>query len=441
MTSFPAPPHSYTTGSIRAAWSYRAFRLIWIGQALSNVGTWMQNVALPAYVQDRWDSGTLVGVMVFAQLGPILFLSIPGSVAANRLPRKPWLITMPSIQLVAALCLAALVASDAPFWTLFAANAVMGAANALNGPAFQASIPLLVDRRDIPGAISLNSAQLNGSRVVGPLIAGALTLTGVTVSQLLVINAATYPFIIAAIAVVEIPVVRGTVEQGFRQLTTGLRIARGRPVLTRLLLTMMLFSLASLAFVGLFATVATLAFGMEPRSAGYSWLYAVFGLGALTGGLAGGTVFARVDKRRLIRPAFLAFAVSELVFGLLRSPGPAYVFAFALGTSYLLVTTSMSIVFQQSMADDERTFLMALWFMAFAGTVPVGNLIFGPVMDSIGPRWVLAFGAAMAVFLAWWCDIPRLERTGRLPAGDEGSHALERGHPAPLDEHGATRTN
>ncbi|MFM7656190.1 MAG: MFS transporter, partial [Paracoccaceae bacterium] len=131
-----------------------------------------------------WNSGGLVGAMVFAQLGPLLLLSIPGSVLANRAPRKPWLLTMPTIQMFAAFAMAGLVASDAGYWWIFLANAVMGCANAMNAPAFQSSIPLLVHRRDLPGAIALNTAQLNGTRVIGPLIVGLLTLFHITVSQM-----------------------------------------------------------------------------------------------------------------------------------------------------------------------------------------------------------------------------------------------------------------
>ena len=80
---------------------------------------------------------------------------------------------------------------------------------------------------------------------------------------------------------------------------------------------------------------------------------------------------------------------------------------------------------------------MSLWFMAFGGTVPLGNLIFGPVIDSVGARWVLVGGAVWALVMAWWCDIARLDREAGIESGEEGGgHALEPDHAAPLDEHG-----
>lgn len=403
-------PHPHSPGTIRAAWSYRAFRTVWAGQALSQTGTWMQNVALPAYVQARWDSGTLVGAMVFAQLGPMLLLSIPGSVLANKAPRKPWLLIMPTVQMIAAFVLAWFVHADASYGLLFAATATMGVANALNAPAFQSSIPMLVHRRDLAGAISLNTAQLNGTRVLGPLIVGLMTLLHVTVSQMLLINGITFLFVVGAIARIDIPVVRAQMDQGWRQLTQGIRIAGSRPTLLRLLLSMTLFSLLALPFVGLFPTVAEKAMHMHPRSAAYSWLYASFGFGALLGGLSVGSVFARVDKRRLIPPAFLGFAVFLFLFGQLRSAALSYPVGFALGICYFLLATAMNTEYQLHMDHSERVLLMALWFMAFGGMVPMGNIIFGPVMDHIGPRWVLAMGAVASLSLAWWCDLIRLER-------------------------------
>ena len=434
-TALPPLRHDFTPGSIRAAWSYRDFRLVWLGMFGSNVGTWMQNLALPAYVQSRTGSAATVGLMVFAQLGPLLILSIPGGVLANRFPRRQWLVTMQVAQIVCSLALAVLVSRDAPIGALFVVNLGVGIANALNNPAFQASVPLLVDRRDLPGVVSLNSTSLNGARVIGPAIAALLGVWGVTVSQLLVINAATYLVGIAALLVVHLPRPAQTHgAEGWRKLTLGMRIARDKPVLGRLLITMALFSFFCLPYVGLFPAVAEHSFGIDASSSTYKWLYAVWGFGACLGALGAGTLLARIDKRRVIGPAFVAFAVFLAAFAVVRQPAPAFPIGFALGFSYFLVATSMLTVLQQELADDERALVMSLWFMAFGGTVPLGNLVFGPLMDRFGARWILAGGAMFAVVLAWWCDLPR---RGFSAAGQEpSSEPLQPGDSAPLDEYG-----
>ena len=405
-TEAPPLPHSYTPGSARAALSYRDYRLVWSGMFASNTGTWMQNLVLPAYIQSRTGSGGLVGLIVFAQLGPVLFLSIPGGVLASRFPRRAWLVTMQSVQLVGSLVLALLASQEASITALFMCNLAIGIGNALGAPAFQATVPMLVDRRDLPGAIALNSTQLNGSRVVGPLIAALLTLWGVTMAQIFVINAVTYLFMVAALFVVTIPEPgRAQPGQGWRQLTAGFSIARTRRIVGRPLSTMFLFSFLCLPFIGLFPTVADVGLGIDPSGPTYKWLYATWGLGAMLGALSAATVLARFDKRRLIRPALIGFAVSLAVFGALRSPAPAFPVGFLLGWFYFLLTTSLLTVLQQHITDAERPKVMALWFMSFGGTVPLGNLAFGPVMDHIGPHWVLAAGAVFALLLVGWCDL------------------------------------
>ena len=364
---------------------------------------------------------------MFTQLGPLLLLSIPAGVLADRFPRRPYLIVMQALQAIFSGLLAVLVASHAPMWTLFACSLVIGIGNALNAPAFQASVPLLVDRADLAGAVSLNSAMINGSRVLGPLLAALLITVGVSLPWLFAVNAVTYIFLIAAILLVHIPDVRGHhAEVGWRRLLTGINIARGRPVIARLLLSMCVFSMVCLVYVGLFPSVARRNFGVDVDSTSYSLLYTVWGVGACLGALAVGTVLAHIDRRRLIVNGFLLFGVSLAGFALVRSVGPAYPVAFILGFAYFLVATALITTFQENLADTERATVMPLWFMAFGGSIPLGNLLFGPVIDAIGARWVLGFGAVVSIGLARWCDLRRLPAEDFLAPGQAAGPAVAR---------------
>jgi MFS family permease len=412
-------------GTALAALRNRNFRIIWIGMFLSNIGTWMQTVILPAYIDRRTESGALVGMFMFAQLGPLLLLSIPGGVLADKFPRRAWLITMQVVALVLTLAMALLVSRDAAIaWLLFV-QLLIGISNALSAPAMQGTIPALVDNRDLPGAISLNSVMINGSRVIGPVLAALIMSRGLGIPEVLVLNALTYVFVIVALLVIAIPHIgRATDAQGWANLTVGLRIVRQRTVLQRILLGMSIFSFLCLPFVGLFPTIARTNFALDTGGSTYKWLYATWGLGAMLGALAVGSVLATVDKRRLIPPFMLGFAVCLAVFALLRDPGPAFVVGFALGFCYFAMTTSMLTVLQQNLRNSERARVMSLWFMAFGGTVAIGNLVFGPVMDAIGATPVLLLGAVTAVWLAWWCDVAR--RPVRTLA-DETESAAQRG--------------
>lgn len=422
--------HGFRPGSARAALAYPAFRRMWIASFASNVGTWMQNVVLPAYVFERTGSASILGLLVFAQLGPLLLLSIPAGVIADRVDRRRWLIGMQVVQMAFSIALFPLAAADAPIWALFVAALGVGIGNALNAPAWSAMLPTLVSRADLPGSISLNSTMINGSRVIGPIIVAVLAPLGVSTSQFFLFNAVTYLFVVVALLSLRFrPPSTVAQERGWRQLTAGLRLARSKPVASRLLASLTTFSLLSLPYVGLFAAVAELNFGIAGRSSTYKWLYATWGLGACLGGLAIGTVFVGWDKRRLIRLGFASFAVCLTAFALAREPVGAFISGFFLGFAYFGTTTSMMTVMQSRLADHERGRVMSLWFMAFGGTVPLGNVAFGPVIDAIGARWVLLGGALWALWLAHWCNIEAID--ARRP---DTSAAPD--HASNLDEHG-----
>jgi len=270
-------------------------------------------------------------------------------------------------------------------------------------------VPMMVDRRDLEGAVSLNSVMLNGSRVIGPALAAVLGVVGVTTAQIFLVNAVSFLFLIGVLAVIEVPrAVSQHRAQGWRRALIGLQIARGRRVLSRILTSLFLFSLISLVFVALYPSVIRRNLGLDPEGSTYKWLYASWGFGALLGALAVSTLLRKADKRRLIVAGFVGFAVWMTIFAGLRSAAPAFPIVFLLGIFYFVAITAMATLFQQNLHDGERASAMPLWIMAFGGTVTIGGLLFGPIIDLIGARWVLLAGAATALALARWCDLRRL---------------------------------
>ena len=396
-------------GTARAAFSYPDFRVMWTANFLSSIGTWMQNVALPAYVYQRTSSASVVGLFIFAQLGPLLILSVPAGVLADRFDRRKWLIFAQIVQMTGSVLLGVFTIADAPVLTLFLAQMTVGVGNAFNAPAFSAVLPGLVKPEDLGGSISLSSASVNGSRVTGPVVVALMMSWGITTGQVFLFNAATYLFVTWAVMRIRIPEFPRSTERGLEALTSGFRIARERKAIARVLLTMSSFSLLSLSYVGLFPAVADLTFGIEPKTTMYKWLYATWGLGAMLGALAIGSVFASTDKRTTARRGFLAFAVAMCLFASVRGTVLAFVTAFLLGIAYFGTTTSLTTVVQSRLESEVRGRVMALWFMSFGGTIPIGNVIFGPVMDAIGSRPVLFIGAAWALFLSWWCNIEKID--------------------------------
>ncbi len=395
-------------GTAMAALSHRTFRIVFLGAFASNVGTWMQNVVLGAYGYDLTHSSTFVGVLIFAQFAPTLVLPMVGGLMADRVDRRRFLIILSLEQLVFSFALALVVLSPQPSHVLLVLMVLMvGVGSAMFGPAYSAILPGLVGREDLPGAISLNSAQMNGSRVVGPVI-GAILYSLVGPSWVFGLNALTYLFVVGALLMVTLPPVPQPKVRAsrWRELTAGLTVARHDRVVGRCLLTVFTFSLLALAFVGQMPVVAAHNLGIDlSKGAQYGILYACFGIGALLGALSIGTVFVRVSKPLLVRVCLLGYAVALAGFALERNPLPADVNVAVLGAFYFAFVTALNTTLQARVHENVRGRVMALWMMGFGGTVGVGNLLIGPVVAAVGITDVLLFGAAVALVLAWYADV------------------------------------
>ena len=407
-------------GSARSALQHRVFRRVFIGAFLSNIGSWMQNVVLGALAYDLTRSPSFVGVLLFAQLGPLLLFSLIGGLLADAFDRRRLLVTVSCIQGLLSIALAVVARVDDPSRVgLVAIVFLIGMGQAVFGPTYSAILPALVGRADLPGAISLNSAQMNGSRVIGPVI-GAAVFARFGASWVFVINALSFLLVIWALLSVQLPapVPDTSGVRGVRRVLSGFQVARADPVVARCLVVIFTFSLLSLPFIGQMPTLADRNLGIAARSTQYGVLYACFGVGALLGALSIGTVLANRSLERVVRYGLVAFAGFLAVFSLLRSPLAAYPAILLVGLAYFAVITSLSTVLQQRLDDANRGRVMAIWIMGFGGTVPIGNLIAGPIIEATSVTTVVLAGAAIAVGLAAYADLnaPPVVATDRAVA-------------------------
>lgn len=405
----------HPAGSARAALAHRPFRLVWSGSLASNIGTWMQNVALGALAFKLTRSSSFVALLGFAQLGPMLLLSIVGGLLADTIDRRWLLIGCQTEQMLLSFVLA-LVArqADPSRLGLFLCVLGIGIGNALNAPTFSAVLPQLVGTRDLVGAVSLQSVQLNLSRVVGPAIAG-LILPLVGPSGIFAVNGATYLFAIATLAVVRIPrPYPSTGEQGLRRLVGGFAVARRDRLVRRCLVTIAAISFFCLPFIGLLPVLAGTNLGLDVQGAAYGVLFAGFGLGAAIGAISVGTVLVGRSKATAVRGGLALFGLALAAFGLLRHPLPAYPVLFLVGLFYFATVTSLSTVLQSHLEDRVRGRVMALWIMGFGGTVPLGLLAGGFLADRTSITTVVLTGAAVALMLAAVVDLrPQASAPGR----------------------------
>jgi MFS family permease len=391
----------FKAGTARAALSYSGFRRVFAGSIASNVGTWMQNVVLIAFATHVSGAG-FAGLVGFAQLGPLLFVSLIGGSFADKYDRRMLLVVISIQQAIFTFALAWVVAQPgaSEVW-IVTLVLIIGAGQAFAAPTFSSVLPSLVEKRDLAGAVSLTSANMNLSRMVGAVL-GGFVYAKYGVAWVFVINAASYFFVIAGVATVNIPrpIPPGPGEvSGIRRVLSGFTIAKADPVLTKVLVTLVVFSFASLVFVVQMPTVAA-NFGIDAESTSYGWLYSTFALGAFLGSLSVGSVFAGSDLSRLVRVGLVGFAVTLTVYALLRAPVPAYPVAALVGFFYFLTITSLSTVLQIRLDNSNRGRVMALWIMGFGGTVPIGGLIGGVVIELSSITVVMIVGALVAAALA-----------------------------------------
>jgi MFS family permease len=391
-------------GTARSALSHRDFRLVWAGLFASNIGNWMQTTILGAYAYELTDSSAFVGLLVWCQLSPQLFLAPTGGVLADTRDRRRLMLATQLLQLVAAVALMVEAAlGDPARWMLLVTVVAVGVSNGLGGPAQTAIQYSLVPREDIAGVASLQNIQLNLSRVCGPPI-GAVLFSRLGAASVFGVNAATFVFSLAAVLLVAYPRFGGgTIAGGqLERLLSGFRLARADREIWRLIRMLFWISLLVLPFLGLMPVLADDNFGIGPRTVEFGLLLAVFGVGAALGAAADGSVLAAHEKMVVLRFGLVGFGLTLGAWGLVRHPVPAFVLAFAVGFCYFLAITPLTTMFQIRLDETNRGRLMAVWMMAFGGTVPFGALIGGWVAAATSITVVVVAGGAVSLALAAW---------------------------------------
>ncbi len=387
-------------GTARDALSQPAFRRIYIASGLSNTGRWMQQAALGVLAWELTESPAFLGYIIFAQLGPLALLSLPGGSLADTVDRRRLLLATQTWQMIWSFVLAWQVWDGEISETgLLALVFVIGLGQGLFAPTFMSIVPSLVGPQNLRAAISLNSMQVNGSRVIGPAIGGYLT-SQLGFGEVFAINAATYLIVIAALFVTMLPPSTSTARSFADRIFGGFKLAARSAQVGAPLLTMTVFSLFCLPFIGQMPAIAEINLGIEPKSSAYGLFYACFGLGALIGAGMVGTVLLNVSKVTVSRLALAGFAVALAGLAVVRSEWLGYPMIFVVGLFYFALPTALSTFLQEHLDEAVRGRAMALWVLSFGGTVPIANLIAGPIVEATSLTFVLGAGVVVALGLA-----------------------------------------
>ena len=374
--------------------TYRNYRIYFIGQGLSLIGTWMQQVAMAWLVYTMTDSAWWLGIVGFAGRIPVLPLAPIGGVVADRFSRKRILYVTNSVAALQATTLALLVLTGAiEVWHVVALSMVLGVIDAFDIPARQAwFIHMIDDPTDVGNAIALNSTIFNAARLIGPSIAGVM-IAAAGVGPVFALNALTYSAMIVALTRIRTHEARHTGSQNvLSHLREGFEWAFGFTPVRDVLILMTLISFVAVPFAVLMPVFATEVLGGGPETLGF--LLAAQGVGALAAALFMAYRSGFRGLGRLIAFASAIFGAGLIGFALSRSLWLSLPLLAVAGFGLLLQTASSNTFLQMIVGDALRGRIMSLYTLAFIGTLPLGSLFAGWLAERIGASLTVALGGA-----------------------------------------------
>jgi MFS family permease len=382
---------------------HRDLRLFLLGQGISLIGTWMQQVAISWLVYRLTGSTLMLGLIAFCSSFPTFVVAGPAGALADRWSRYRMVVWAQVALMVEAVVLAALVITGTvEIWHL------SGLVYGFDVPARQALIVRFVRGQDLPNAIALNSSIFNGARLVGPAIAGVL-ISVLGEGPVFVLNALSYVAVLGALWAVEArDQGTGGGDSVLRTMGAGFRYAFGFPPIRAILVLLTLISLVGLPYGVLLPVFAADILGGEAGTLGL--LTAAAGLGALAGAL---TLASRASVQGLgdfIVRCLLVFGAALIAFAYSRSVWLSAGALTLVGFGIMATTSAMNTILQTLVDEEMRGRVMALYTMAFIGLSPLGALFGGALADRIGAPLTVAGGGAACIVLAWWFarQIPEL---------------------------------
>jgi predicted MFS family arabinose efflux permease len=381
-----------------AALKHRDFRLFWFGNFLSNIGTWMQNVAQSWLVLQLApvNSAFWLGVIGFAASAPMLVFTILGGVIADRVDkRKLMYVTQGAMMVLAFLMWGLTYFHHINVRLIVLVAFANGLVMSLNTPAYQALVPQLIPRKDLTNAIALNSAQFNLSRVLGPTL-GGFAMAAVGISGNFMLNALSFVAVLIALAQITYPPVYPAEDQGlWETMNEGFRYLFGRRDMSMLLTLTAVASVLGIPYVTFVPLFAKDILRLDER--GFGLLMAAGGIGAFLG--AATIAYLRDIKRRgkFVVASGIAFYVFVILFAFAKNRVVSGLMLAAANYSMILMIATVNSLLQHLSADEMRGRVMSIYATAFLGFAPIGSLLAGSLADSFGAPNTIAAMAALGL--------------------------------------------
>ncbi|MEP0892139.1 MULTISPECIES: MFS transporter [unclassified Leptolyngbya] len=400
------------------AFQSRNYRLFFMGQGLSLVGTWITMVAMIWLVYHLTQSPVLLGVVGFASQVPNLVLVPFGGVLSDRWNHQRTLIVTQALSMLQSFALAILTLTGTiQIWHIIALSLFQGIVNAIDAPTRQAFVPEIVERKEnLLNAIALNSSMFNGARLVGPAI-GGLLLASVGAGYCFLIDGMSYFAVLLALMAMRLqPKTKANSQESFtlssvvQHLKEGFAYTFGYPPVRSILTMVALVSFLGVNFVVILPVFSNEILHGNENTLGL--LMAASGVGSLIAA-------AQLSLRREVRGLGLFIAIAPIIYGLgmicfaaSRSVWLSALLLAIIGFGSLLQSASSNTVIQTLVPDEMRGRVMSIYIMSFLGMISFGNLFQGALVSWIGaPATVVINGTICVVVAVFYAQqLPRLRR-------------------------------
>src|ERR1700683_3772674 len=381
------------------AFQYRDFRLMWIGACTSSIGTWMQIVAQGWLIYRLSHSAFLLALDQFLGGIPIFLFSLLGGVVADRVERRKILLASQYVQMTTAGLLTILVATGhVHVWHILCLSFISGFAQAFGGPAYQALIPTLVDKEDMPNAIALNSIQFNVAVMVGPALAGqALAKLGET--WCFGLNALSFLAPIITLSVIStrfLPV--KTTESMLTSLKQGIQFARKQVSMEALIVLAFCMTALGMPMRTYIPVFVKDIFHRGPQT--YGNLLSLMGLGSILGSLAIASAGNMRRKGLIALGALICLGAGISAFAFSRSLPFSGIVLILVGASMMAVFATVNSLVQLITTNEMRGRVMSVYNFAFRGGMPMGNLLSGWLVPIFTAPVVVGVNGILLILLA-----------------------------------------
>jgi len=396
------PSFGYAITSTFQAMRHRNFRLWFIGQLISLVGTWMQTIAQNWLVYEMTGSAANLGLVNFVGAIPMVLLTFYAGTIADRFDKRRVIFWCQLMMMFLALILGLLCWTETvQLWHVLVLAFLLGTAMAVDTPARQSFVVELVGKEDLSNAIALNSSIFHGARVIGPAVAGIL-IAAYGVTGAFFLNSASFLAVLLALSLMDISLIRRTGGEidSARDQFAGIRYLRENRMPRAVVLLISLSSLIVMPFYVLIPIIAKEILGGNAGS--YGVLMSATAIGSLIGSLFAANPHAVKNKGSILVASSLVFPALLLLLAFMKGYSTTIITLFSVGLSYVVQNASANSLLQEHVPDHLRGRVLALYVSMLLGMMRIGSLLMGWTAEMTSTPTALASFAIAGIAVSLW---------------------------------------